>query len=96
LVCLQRRDADHDIADLLAGLDVPVGLDDLVQRIPPVDDRCRVPQTAVTVAPRLLASWTAAEPMAPVAPLTSTSWPLRSAGRATSITWTTSGGPYLV
>ena len=32
-------DADHDIADLLAGLDVPVRLDDLVQPIPPVDDR---------------------------------------------------------
>src|SRR5215203_5424223 len=33
-------------------------------------------QTAVTSAPTLFRSWTAAEPMAPVAPLTSTCWPL--------------------
>src|SRR6516165_5833026 len=36
-------DVDHDIADLLAGLDVPVRLDDLVQRIAPVDDRGELP-----------------------------------------------------
>ena len=32
-------DGDDDIADLLPGLDVPVGLDDLVQRICSVDHR---------------------------------------------------------
>jgi len=32
-------DGDHDIADLLPGLDVPVGLDDLAQRIGSVDHR---------------------------------------------------------
>jgi hypothetical protein len=40
--------------------------------------RCSVPQTAVTRAPRPFRSWTAAEPMAPVAPLTRTSCPLRA------------------
>ncbi len=34
-----------------------------------------VSATAVTVAPRCRASCTAAEPMAPVAPFTSTCWP---------------------
>jgi hypothetical protein len=34
-------------------------------------------QVAVTSAPRLFNSWTAAEPMAPVAPLTRTCCPLR-------------------
>jgi len=32
-------DGDDDIADLLPGLDVPVGLDDLVRRICSVDNR---------------------------------------------------------
>ena len=32
-------------------------------------------QTAVTLAPMLASSWTVAEPMAPVAPLTRTSCP---------------------
>lgn len=31
---LPRHDADHDVADLLLGLDVAVGLDNLVQGIP--------------------------------------------------------------
>ncbi len=31
-----------------------------------------MPQTAVTIAPIRFRSWTAAEPIAPVAPLTST------------------------
>src|SRR5215217_692591 len=35
--------ADHDVADLLARLDVPVRLDDLVQPIPSVDDRLERP-----------------------------------------------------
>ena len=38
-------DADDDVADLLAGLDVPVGLDDLVQRVPSVDDRLELLRT---------------------------------------------------
>src|SRR5215213_9279058 len=37
--CARRPNADHDVADLLARLDVPVRLDDLVQPIPPVDER---------------------------------------------------------
>src|SRR3954464_5757560 len=32
------HDVDDDVADLPPGLDVPVGLDDLVQRVPPVDE----------------------------------------------------------
>ena len=32
-------DADHDVADLLARLDVAIPIDDLVQAISPVDDR---------------------------------------------------------
>jgi hypothetical protein len=32
-------DADHDVADLLAGVDITVGVDDLVQRVDAVDDR---------------------------------------------------------
>src|SRR5688572_9047523 len=35
-----------------------------------------VPQTAVTLTPRLFNNWTAAEPIAPVAPSTRTSCPL--------------------
>jgi hypothetical protein len=35
----QRLDIDHDVADLAARLDIPVGLDDLVQPIPPADQR---------------------------------------------------------
>ena len=35
-------------------------------------------QTAVTVAPRALAIWTAKWPTPPVAPLTSTAWPRSS------------------
>ena len=35
----RRRNVDHDVADLLARLDVPVRLHDLVQPIPPVDER---------------------------------------------------------
>src|SRR5829696_4085208 len=31
-------DADHDIANFLPRLNIPIGLDDLVQPIPPVDD----------------------------------------------------------
>src|SRR5690242_6081803 len=38
-----RRDGEHDVADLLCGLDVAVGVDDLVQRVPPVDDRRELP-----------------------------------------------------
>ena len=38
------RDADHDIADLLPRLDVPIGLDDLVQPIAPVDERPERPR----------------------------------------------------
>ena len=38
-------DSDDDIADLLPGLDVAVGLDDLVQRIGPVDDRLELART---------------------------------------------------
>jgi putative proteasome-type protease len=34
----RRRNLDDDVADLLAGLDISVGLDDLVQRVAPVDD----------------------------------------------------------
>src|SRR5918992_769504 len=37
------RDGDHDVAALLAGLDVAVRLHDLVQWIPPVDDRPELP-----------------------------------------------------
>src|SRR6266511_6298120 len=35
----RRLDADYDVADLLPRLDVPVRLDDLVQRIASVDER---------------------------------------------------------
>jgi hypothetical protein len=40
-VCLtnSRSDAEHDVADLLSHLDIPVGLDDLLQPIAPVDER---------------------------------------------------------
>ena len=43
---------------------------------PRTSSTCAVSQTAVTLAPRLFRSWTAAEPMAPVAPLTRTCCPL--------------------
>jgi len=36
-------DSDHDIADLLASLHVPVGRHDPVQRVPPVDDGLELP-----------------------------------------------------
>ncbi len=36
-------DADHDVADLLPGLDIPVGLDDLLELVPPVDDGLELP-----------------------------------------------------
>ncbi len=41
---IASRHGDHDVADLLPGLDVPVGLDDLVQGIAPVDDRLERPR----------------------------------------------------
>jgi hypothetical protein len=34
---------NHDIADFLPCLDIPVGLNDLVQPIPPVDERLELP-----------------------------------------------------
>ena len=44
---------------------------------PLTSSRLPVAQTAVTLAPRLFNSCTAAEPIAPVAPYTSTSCPRR-------------------
>src|SRR6266567_263057 len=38
----RRLDADHDIADFLPCLDIPVSLDDLIQLIPPVDERLKL------------------------------------------------------
>ena len=39
----RRLETADDIADLLPGLDVPVGLDDLLQPIRSVDDRLELP-----------------------------------------------------
>jgi hypothetical protein len=42
---------------------------------PLTSSMCSAPQTAVTMAPMSRKSWTAADPMAPVAPLTRTPCP---------------------
>src|SRR6266568_6170388 len=41
-LCARRLDADHDISDFLACLDIPVSLNDLIQLIPPVDERLKL------------------------------------------------------
>jgi hypothetical protein len=37
-----RHHGDDDVAELLPGLDVPVGLDDLLERVAPVDHRAEL------------------------------------------------------
>ena len=49
-------DDDHDVAELAPRLDVAVGLDDVVQRIPPVDERPERPDS-MSPANRRTIAW---------------------------------------